>query len=369
MNTAPWGGSEELWGQAALRLAGRGHRVFASVASWTPLSPRVRELSERGVEVHPRKLPRGELLRRIYRRALRRPEKFALGQWLREIAPDLVVVCQGNFNFGTECLDYCRQAGLPYAAVLQGNNDSFWFPDAESRVMGEAYGAARRIFFVSQHNWRLLEWQVGRPLPNGCVVFNPNKAAALGEAPPWPDHSTAWKMACVARLEPADKGQDVLFKTLALPAWRTRELELHLYGTGPNEAVLRSMAQRLQLERVHFHGHEPDVRAIWAQNHLLVLPSRCEGMPLTLLEAMWCARPAVVTDVGGNAELCADGETGFVASAPAVGPLDQALERAWSAREQWQALGQAARRRIQKISPADTVEDFCAQIVESASLR
>ena len=67
----------------------------------------------------------------------------------------------------------------------------------------------------------------------------------------------------------------------------------------------------LQLKNVHFRGHVNDIRAIWEQNHLLVLPSRYEGLPLALVEAMWCGRPAVVTDVGGNAELCVGKRNGI----------------------------------------------------------
>ena len=51
-----------------------------------------------------------------------------------------------------------------------------------------------------------------------------------------------------------------------------------------------------------FHGHVSDVRGIWYDNHLLVLPSRCEGTPISLVEAMIWGHPAVVTGVGGNAE-------------------------------------------------------------------
>ena len=55
---------------------------------------------------------------------------------------------------------------------------------------------------------------------------------------------------------------------------------------------------------------------IWAEHHALVLPSRFEGMPLVVVEAMLCGRPCIVTDVGGNAELIRDGINGFLAKAP-----------------------------------------------------
>ena len=100
---------------------------------------------------------------------------------------------------------------------------------------------------------------------------------------------------------------------------------------------------------------------------MLVLPSRAEGLPLALVEAMLCARPAVVTDVGGNAELCVDGETGFVAAAPAVSLLEQTLERAWNHRHEWQSMGTAARTRAERLIPIDPIGDFCREILKCLS--
>jgi glycosyltransferase involved in cell wall biosynthesis len=122
------------------------------------------------------------------------------------------------------------------------------------------------------------------------------------------------------------------------------------------------MAAMLQLHNVHFRGHVDDVAAIWKQNHLLVLPSRYEGLPLALVEAMWCGRPAVVTDVAGNTEVCVDNETGFVAAAPTVPLLAEALERAWNRRGNWQQIGQAARARAECQIPRDSIALFTEEL-------
>jgi len=74
-----------------------------------------------------------------------------------------------------------------------------------------------------------------------------------------------------------------------------------------------------------------------------------------------------VTDVGGNAELCVDGETGFVAAAPALSLLEQTLERAWSHRHEWQRMGIAARTRAERLIPIDPVGDFCREILKWVS--
>jgi glycosyltransferase involved in cell wall biosynthesis len=105
-----------------------------------------------------------------------------------------------------------------------------------------------------------------------------------------------------------------------------------------------------------------DIKAIWEQNHLLVLPSRYEGLPLVLVEAMWCGRPAVVTDVAGNTEVCIDNETGFVAPAPTVALLADTLQRAWDRGEYWQRMGLAARARAESQIPRDPIPMFADRL-------
>lgn len=108
---------------------------------------------------------------------------------------------------------------------------------------------------------------------------------------------------------------------------------------------------------------------------MLVLPSRYEGLPLALVESMWCGRPTVVTDVAGNTEVCVDNETGFVAPAPTVPLLAATLERAWERREDWQSMGRAARARAESIIPKDPITLFadklrsCGQDSGGSSIR
>jgi glycosyltransferase involved in cell wall biosynthesis len=232
--------------------------------------------------------------------------------------------------------------------------------------MAQAYQAAKRVFCVSRHNLDLLENQLGVSLPRAEVVWNPFNVPT-DPPPPWPSEESCLRMACVARLEPTAKGQDVLLKVLSQDQWRKRPVEINFYGSGPCEQSLRSLVNRLELKNVHFRGQVADVAAIWKENHILVLPSRAEGLPLALVEAMWCGRPAIVTNSGGNAEVCIDGETGFVAAAPAVSLLAETMEQAWERRHEWQSMGQAARAHAAKVIPRDPINKFCQQLLKCAS--
>ena len=116
----------------------------------------------------------------------------------------------------------------------------------------------------------------------------------------------------------------------------------------------------LDLPNVRLAGHAR-VDEIWATHHALLMPSRHEGLPLALIEAMLCGRFGIVTDVAGNAELIDDNRTGFVAAAPQAACLDEAMERAWQQRHRWAEIGLAA-AQVQTLLPADPIDDFIQRL-------
>jgi glycosyltransferase involved in cell wall biosynthesis len=171
----------------------------------------------------------------------------------------------------------------------------------------------------------------------------------------------------VARYDPSAKGQDLLFEVLAAEPWRSRPVTLSLFGAGPMERSMRRLVTRHGLDdKVTFRGHVSDIRGIWSGHHALVLPSRYEGLPLALVEAMICGRPSVVTDVAGNAELLEEGVTGFIAAAATVRHLAEALERAWARRADWREIGRAARDAVRRQVPEDPALVFARRLVEVA---
>ena len=169
---------------------------------------------------------------------------------------------------------------------------------------------------------------------------------------PWPGSDLA-RIAHVARLEAGFKGQDVLLQVLGGDDWRRRQWLLRFYGAGADRPFLERLAKYCGIaDRIEFCGHVGDIRSIWADNHLLVLPSRSEGTPLSLVEAMICGRPSVVTDVGGNLEWIDEPSTGFIADSPSRRALGNALERAWTAQQFWEEMGQRAHGvAMSKIDP------------------
>jgi len=351
MGGFPWGGSEALWADAARAALADGHQVLACVHAWPETPAPVSALAAAGATLVRRPPPaarrsfaarlRDRLGRSLARRSDRAIERVLAWR------PDVIVVSQGHTYEALEqpgLGERLAAAGVPYVLVCQLNSD-LQTPAAGARARAERFLAgAARLVFVAEENLRLAERQLGRTLANARVLRNPVHLARPAPLP-WPARARA-RIACVARLDVRYKGQDLLLEALAAPAWRARDLECRLYGAGPDRAHLARLLARHGLAgRVRLMGHVADVAAVWRECHLLALPSRAEGTPLALVEAMLCARPALVTDVGGNGEWIEEPDCGFVAAAATVRSLAGALERAWVRRADWRAMGARAHRR------------------------
>lgn len=145
----------------------------------------------------------------------------------------------------------------------------------------------------------------------------------------------------VVRLVP-QKGVDVLLRALAeLP-----EVRLEIVGDGPDRAELERLAASLEVaDRVTWHGWCEDPREVRRSWVGFVLPSRFEGFPLTIVEAMLDEVPVVVTDVGSSAEAVQPGVTGWLVAADDVAGLAAALRELLSdPAERARRASNAARR-------------------------
>jgi glycosyltransferase involved in cell wall biosynthesis len=91
-------------------------------------------------------------------------------------------------------------------------------------------------------------------------------------------------------------------------------------------------------------------------------------MPIAIIEAMMAGRVVITTDIGGNAEHIIDNENGFIANAPNLNSLDEALERAWAMHKSWEQIGSKARDHIISKINFDPVVKFCDKITNIKNL-
>lgn len=119
-----------------------------------------------------------------------------------------------------------------------------------------------------------------------------------------------FKLVLVGNMESMMKGHDVLLQAMAILISRNVNVELDIIGYGKNRALLEELVSKLNLtNHVRFLGKVRsggDVYTLVRKADLFVLPSRQEGLPRALIEAMSQGLPAVATNVGGTPELLDD---------------------------------------------------------------
>jgi glycosyltransferase involved in cell wall biosynthesis len=364
---APWGGSEKLWAEAAKHLVNVvGVSVTVSIKKW-PSIPKVLGDLLYNTAVLERPEPTSiadRVAASIQRSALKQDRnRNFFDHAVQKSKPQLVVIAQAANVDGLIWMEYCVESGLPFVTISQAASPASW-PSPEMAVrLSNCFSKAQVNFFVSNANKQLTELQIGSRLSNAEVIFNPFNVPFHPEIS-YPRVVDDYFFACVARLELHAKGQDVLCEVMSDPKWMKRNVKIGLFGEGVDRENIDRIIKMMGLEgRVILHG-QVDPLTIWKTHHLLVLPSRYEGSPLALIEAMLCSRPAVVTDAGGNRELIHDKVDGFVAAAPTACSIDEALEQAWQNRKEWETMGKQARKNISaKISP-DPSSEFAGRLAK-----
>jgi glycosyltransferase involved in cell wall biosynthesis len=371
MAGAPFGGSEELWTRTAVLLAKQGLPVAASVHGWPQLDPRISEVSRAGVELRSR--PVKPSLIGLARRYLSGKPQLTIDieQSFGNTSPNFVVISTGSFaSLPIELVEMCIAKDWPFAILAHSNFSGWWPFDKLADRLRKALPLARRCFFVSEANRVLAEKQLGYDIDNAEIVRNP-VTVAINSFIPWPVDASEYglRIASVGNLFPTEKGQDILLEILASPSWTERKWQLTFYGGGPSRDVLERLVERLKLrDRVSFAGYVA-AENIWRDNHLLVMPSRYEGGPMTTIEAMFCGRPVVATKVGSNPEFIKDGVTGYLAETAAVECFGTALERMWVERDRLEEIGKLAAADIRKSIPDDPVGLFAERLKALVNLE
>lgn len=339
----PWGGADALWTRAAAAAAERGDRLLLATSAAVASDPAVRAIKgERLVLRHPevpRTLPKriGRVLRAVTGTG------DPLSDALQRFRPDLIVLSLGGtYDLGLRpgLSRWLERCGVPVRVIANFQVEHPVLAQVPLGVVRSLYPGLDRLFAVSTRNLDVTRRHLGLPLANAEVLHYPLRATAADRTP-WPQAGEL-SFAAIARLEPI-KGIDLLLKALGealggTPGWR-----LQVYGRGPDEGALRALAETVGLgDRVAFRGYVGDLRSIWGENHMLVSAAHDEGMPLTLAEAMTCARPVLATDVGGARDWIHPGRNGFICPPGSARELAAALAVVWQSRGQLRAMGERA---------------------------
>lgn len=343
-----WGGSEALWSQCALKLNEMDYQVMCCIKEWQHPPIQITKLVEQNITPYYRKKKR--YLFKLYENYLKIDHEKKI---LKLSKPDYVIISLSSHWTGVKWALACRNLNIPYSQIFQIVNEMKNFEDGKPQQNFKASILnADRNYFVSIDNNNVIAKLIASDIPNSDIVWNPfNVNIDTPYHPLSTDLPAAF--ACVASLTPSHKGQDILFEVLAQDKWKNRDLTVRLYGEGAYREYLQDLKQYYDLKKVSFEGYSNNIDELWENNHALILPSRKEGMSLAMIEAMIKGRFCIATKVGGAEEIITDNVNGFLAKAPTVELVDEAMERAWNARSQWPKISENAYHSIRQQIPSD----------------
>ncbi len=246
-----------------------------------------------------------------------------------------------------------RGVAVPWVAFFHGRTRENLKVRAYHWLDERLMGAADRVVGMSEvHRAEFAARGVRADVIHNAVLdLGPAAAAPLDLAPyRAPDAGAegaarAPLVAVVGRLSP-EKGVDVFLAACAQLAGDGERFSAVVVGDGPDRAALEARRDALGLGgAVHFLGPTPAVGSVYAQADLVVLPSRSEGLPNVLLEALRADAPVVATRVGAVPEVLG----GEPDAGPVVPPEDPAALAA-AMRQTWRRRGDAgaaaARARV-----------------------
>lgn len=144
--------------------------------------------------------------------------------------------------------------------------------------------------------------------------------------------------------------------------YETLELKLWIVGEGPEGEKLHRLANEVSVaERVFFYGFQRDVTPFLLGADVFVIPSFSEGFSISLVEAMLCGLPCVVTNRGGTSEIVVDNKTGFLIDPLVPKELFEKMEYLLSAdKATRQRIGLAAKESAKRYS----VENYLKRLME-----
>lgn len=362
ISTLGAGGAERVMAGLASGLAAAGDEVrLVSFAApdeplFHPLDPRVELIRLGGVGASASPVRRtAALLARLHR--LRRA--------IRDGRPDVVVSFIDVMNVQT--LLMTRGLGIP--VIVSERIDPAAYAHrigaVKSGLRDRLYGRAARVVVQTER----ARCGLPRVAPDRiAVIANPVWPAERRAAPDRPGPTGRWRMLAAGRLDP-QKGFDLLIAAFARLADRHPDWDLAIFGEGAGRPSLEGRIAAAGLaDRIALPGITRRLGEEMAASHLLAFPSRYEGFPNVLAEAMATGLPGVAfAGVSGVEELVADGTTGLlVPMAEDVAALAGALDRLMGDASLRAALGAAAVARVAAWSPDVVLGQWRALIADVA---
>lgn len=233
---------------------------------------------------------------------------------------------------------------IPYTFTAHGWHDIFEYPPHDFHQRGIH---AQKVITVSQYNKDHMVQKFGIPERKISVIhcgIRPELFTTNGRA-----EGRELRILSIARLHPI-KGVEYLVKACGvLKEWET-PFTCHIIGDGElRESITRLIGKLGLSQEVFLEGAQPaeEVRRQLALADVYVNSSLCEGLSVSIMEAMAARLPVVATRVTGIAELIEDKVNGYLVEPKDETELAAALQRVVLDPEQGKKMGELNRKRIE----------------------
>ncbi|MDZ4793338.1 MAG: glycosyltransferase family 4 protein [Bacteroidota bacterium] len=360
MNGSAWGGSEELWYQAALWTARHGYPVAVCCFDGEGKSNRLEKLAQAGCSLF-------LLPGKVETKKQMLLGKIKLNKAIAEVPfeeYDKVIVSQGGWKDVTHGpFKKLYRRLKEYVLIYHNYNIHEKFSLHKFSLLQKWAGKSEKNLGDTPKIFQALEEAYSLHIPRQEKLFNPLTFATPEKATAYPETLNGkYILAVFSALDIERKAQDVLIRALSGEAWRHRNWELHLYGEGKDKELLQQLIQELQLQSsIFLYGNASDYREAIRQSHLVLQITHMDAMPITVMDSLAMARPVVVSNVGDMPFWIKENVNGWVTNAVTPEAIQQTLEQAWQKRDRWSAMGEESFRIFRQDFPSNPVQFFLQQ--------
>ena len=272
-----------------------------------------------------------------------------------------VVHVHGQHIFGAPAIFLCHMLGIPTVLkiTIAGQTTS---PLGLDKILPRGWhpcramvnGISRLVAAYLAISSEIVAELTAQGVAPGKIVFLPNGV----DTKRFCQTAAAQKQQLRVRLQLPQNKKIVLFASrlierkgydTMLAAWRIihrdhPEAALLVVGKGNDGAIaaLKNLQQESGGETVAYKGEVPDTTPYLQASDLFVFPSRQEGLPNALLEAMACGCACVASDIGGCRDLIADGENGLLFPSGDAAALADRVDKLLTEPVKLQKFGEAA---------------------------
>ena len=152
------------------------------------------------------------------------------------------------------------------------------------------------------------------------------------------------------------KGVDTVIKVAE--HFKEEDVKFVLVGDGPNRKEYEAIVKEKGIKNVIFTGWRQDVIDFYKAADVFFFPSKGEGLPGVVMEAMACGLPVVASDIAGNKDLIEDGETGILCGEASIDEYEKGIAELLQNQKTKKKFEIAAPQNIKELGWSKVLESY-----------